>query len=247
MAQAEEGHWWYRGLRDVVTRSLAHPDLALPERPRVLDAGCGTGANLALLEQLLRPAYLGGFDLAPRAVEIARLRAPRADVYRGDIREPSLHVAELDLLVSLDVIYVPGVERSRSGLRTLVAALRPGGLFMVNLPAYSWLSSEHDVAIHTSERFTAGRVRSLLVDLGLSVIRLSYRLCLLLPAVALWRLPRRLAGRAAPAAARSDLHRVPGRTANRLLFRLVQIESPWIAAGYRLPWGSSVFAVGRKP
>ena len=246
MARVEQHHWWYRGLRDVMARTLARDEFALPERPRVLDAGCGTGENLRLLQTLLRPRYLGGFDPAEEALAWAGRKAPGADLYVSDICDPELRVDQLDLLVSLDVIYIPGVERARPGLQRLVAALRPGGLVILNLPAYDWLYSEHDVAIHTSQRFTARQVDRLLGELGLSVALLSYRLCLLFPAVVLARLPSMLRAKPGDQTARSDLHRPPGSLLNGLLYRLVAGENRLVARGLRLPWGSSVYAVGRK-
>jgi SAM-dependent methyltransferase len=246
MARVEDDHWWYRGLRDAVERCLRMPRLALPPRPKVLDAGCGTGANLRALGELLQPSYLGGFDAAEEALTFARRKAPGADLYRGDICDPVLHADELDLVLSLDVIYIPGAERALAGLRRLVSALRPGGLLVLNLPAYDWLYSEHDVAIHTSQRFTAGRVRRLLDSLGLSVELMTYRLCLLFPAVLLARLPGKLRARRGDASARSDLHAVPGALANRLLFAVLRAENVLLARAVRFPFGSSVFAIGRR-
>ena len=246
MARVEARHWWYRGLRDAMGKSLTRKDLALPAGPRVLDAGCGTGANLRFLGELLQPVYLGGFDASSEAVGFAREKAPEADLYVGDICDPEIHVEELDLLVSLDVIYIPGVERALDGLRRLTSALATGGLLLLNLPAYDWLYSEHDVAIHTSERYTATRVRALLETLGLRVERLSYRLCLLFPAVVLARLPSLLGARPGDDSARSDLHSAPGELTNRVMASILSAENAWVAKGVRLPWGSSVFAIGRK-
>jgi SAM-dependent methyltransferase len=247
MARAEERHWWYRGLRDLLARCLAHADLSLPPEPRVLDAGCGTGANLGFLHDLLHPSYLGGFDLSEEALAYARRKGAGADVYSGDICDPPIRVDGLDLITSLDVICIPGADRALEGVRKLVAQLRPGGLFVVNLPAYDWLYSEHDVAVGTRERFTAGSVRSLLSNLDLEEVRLSYRLFLLFPGVVLTRFPA--PGRRLPPAAeaRSDLHDLPGDATNRFLERVLAVENRWIARGALLPFGSSVFAIGRKP
>jgi hypothetical protein len=41
MFEEEEHHWWYAGMRAVI-HSLVLP-ASLPEHPRLLDAGCGTG------------------------------------------------------------------------------------------------------------------------------------------------------------------------------------------------------------
>ena len=246
MARVEAGHWWYLGLRDILNRTLRDAKSALPPHPRVLDAGCGTGRNLAALRDWLEPSYLGGFDASLEALEFARQRVPEADLYSSDICAPTLRESELDLAISLDVIYIPGAERARPGLAKIVEALRPGGLLVLNLPAYEWLFSEHDVAVHTSERYTARRVRRLLEDLGLQEQLLTYRLCLLFPAVVASRLPSLFRARPGDEDARSDFHRVPGEAMNRMLFAVLRAENALIARGVRFPFGSSVYAIARK-
>ncbi len=246
MARAEEDLWWYRGLRDVLARTVTSSAAGLPAHPRVVDAGCGTGQNLAALNELLAPSYLGGFDVSEEALQIARRKTPVANLYRGDICDPPLPEGELDLVISLDVVYIPGVERALQGLRQLVGALRPRGLFVLNLPAYDWLYSEHDVAIHTSERYTAGRVHKLLTELGLQIEVLTYRLCLLFPLVVVTRLPTLFRQRRTDAAARSDLKHVPRPLVNDILFSVLRMENSLIERGVRFPFGSSVYAVGRK-
>ena len=247
MARVEEGHWWYRGLRDVLARTLVAQGGGLPVHPRVLDAGCGTGRNLVALRDRLEPSYLGGFDASEAALQIARQKLPAADLYSGDICESPLHERDLDLVVSLDVLYIPGIERSRPGLERLVDALRPGGLLVLNLPAYDWLYSQHDVAVHTTERYTAGQIRSLLLGLGLQVRLLTYRLCLLFPVLVASRLPSLFRARPGDQQARSDLHHAPGRVANRVLWSAMRVENALIARGASLPFGSSVYAIARKP
>lgn len=244
MSRAEERHWWYLGLRDLLGRVLAR-EVRVPA-PRILDAGCGTGANLRLARDLLRPAYLGGFDAEPAALALARSKVPEADLYPGDVCDPELHVDALDLVLSVDVIYVPGGERARPGLRRLADRLDRGGLLVLEVPAYDWLYSEHDAAVHGTQRFTAREVRVLLEGVGLRVELLTYRLCALFPLVVLTRLPRltRPGRRSAP---RSELHEEPSPRVGRALLSVLRAENAAILSGARMPFGSSVFALARKP
>jgi SAM-dependent methyltransferase len=248
MAQSEECHWWYRGLRDVLARCLRQPDLRLPRLPRILDAGCGTGANLRFLMDVLGPGWAGGFDAEAEAVALARAKVPDAELWVGDLCDPRLPDAPLDLVVSLDVLCIPGADAAFDGMRRMADRLAPGGLFILNLPALPWLRAEHDVAVHITERFTTRSLRALLERLGLTPLRLSYRLAPHLPLVLATRLPGMLRARRGNFEhARSDLYHVPGALENALLLAPLRVENELVARGMRMPWGSSVFAVARRP
>lgn len=247
IAELEETHWWYAGIRDLFRRLLTQPRFQLASDANVLDAGCGCGANLRLLEEVLKPAYLGGFDLSELAVRHAHIKAPRADVYQSDLCQPKLHVGELDLILCCDVLYATPLEEGVAGLKSIVQRLKSRGLLLLHLPAYDWLKSRHDLAVHTKQRFTTGSTHRILTSLGLQVELLSYRMCVLFPAVVASRLPSLLRRESADSeTAISDLH--PARASlNRVLLSALRCENRVITRGCRLPWGSSIVAVGRKP
>lgn len=245
MAALEGSHWWYVGLRDLVRRTLKMPRFAVGRRANVLDAGCGTGENLLLLRDLVKPDYLGGFDISPRAIAMSRQRLADADLYVSDARDPELHVDQVDLLISFDAISISGIDESFRGLARMAGRLRRRGLFILHLPAFKWLRSSHDEAIGTRDRATAGRIRELFTRLGLSVEWITYRICYLFPCVVLARLPSilRFWRQESPI---SDLNRVP-RWLNSLCEAVTRAENRAVCRCGRLPWGSSLYAVARKP
>jgi SAM-dependent methyltransferase len=246
MASAEETHWWYQGLRDLLARLLTSKSFAVGagaqgRGPVVLDAGCGAGANLRMLDELLRPARLEGFDAHPRAVRRAIDKCPQADVHLGDLREPTLHLDRYDLAVCCDVVSHVGRNACRAGLGRIAEHLNPGGLLVVHAPACPGLASQHDTAVGTIERYRKAEVDSLIRSLGLRIELSTYRMSLLLPAVAAYR---RL-GRKQTESPRSDLARGPA-IFEPLCRRLLTWENRLITRGIRFPLGSSIIAVGRK-
>src|SRR3954469_9147217 len=67
--QVEDTHWWYVGRRRII-RSLVEKILNT-SNPRILDVGCGTGANLKMLSDRGRREV---FAFSPKAVEFCRER-----------------------------------------------------------------------------------------------------------------------------------------------------------------------------
>jgi SAM-dependent methyltransferase len=247
MASLEATHWWYRGTRDLFARLLRSPEFQLPGGAAVLDVGCGTGANLQLLRDVLDPAWLGGFDISPAAVDYARGKNPGATIEQADLCQTSLDCPPLDLVLCSDVLYTTPLEAGIQGLGRMCERLKPGGLLLLHLPAFNWLKSRHDLAVHTRQRFTKKAARSVVETIGLRVELLTYRLCLLFPAVVVARLPTLIVRSDTPQdEATSDLAPLPALV-NDVLGSVVRFENRLIAGGLSLPWGSSLVAVGRKP
>jgi SAM-dependent methyltransferase len=245
MAEVEDTHWWYCGLRDLLNR-LIRKNFPIGLGPlNILDAGCGTGANLRMLSELFRDSYVGGFDCSPSALAFAKEKAPLADTYQADLCRPEFHCEQFDLVISCDAIYVPGIAACFAGLQMITQRLKSGGILILHLPAYQWLFSEHDQAVGTTERYTAKRVVKLTEELGLQCEKISYRLCHLFPPLVVKRSPQWIWKRTVPAP-RSELS-LPLPWVNRVLGATLRIENRSIAAGAVFPFGSSIIALARKP
>lgn len=236
MHRAEQTHWWYVGMRAI---GFALLDGALAEQQReglrILDAGCGSGANLVQLQARGR-AF--GIDLSAEALELCRSRG--VPVARAGVLQLPFEDACFDCVTSFDVLYHRWVADDLAAAREMVRVLRPGGWLLVRVPALRALWGAHDEAVHTRHRYTRGELRRLLRAAGVTPLRASYANSLLLPAVALRRWLDRLTGRRGsdltplPAALEWAFGRVLGLEA-RLLRRV------------SLPLGASVVALARKP
>ena len=52
MARIEGDHWWFVGRRRILSSVIGRLDL--PPEAKILEAGCGTGGNLAMLSRFGR-------------------------------------------------------------------------------------------------------------------------------------------------------------------------------------------------
>ena len=82
--EVEDRHWWYRGRWAVVEALLSRT--ALPARPRILDAGCGTGGYLQRYSKLGEAAAV---DPSPEAVGFCHERGLARSSRRAWRRFPS--------------------------------------------------------------------------------------------------------------------------------------------------------------
>ncbi len=229
-AAAEDAHWWFRGRRRIVESTIRR--LKLPSDATILEAGCGSGGNLAMLA---RHGTVYGFEYDQAQVDIARARAV-GQVARGSLPdEIPFGGVQFDLIVLLDVL--EHLENDRECLRALLARLKPGGRVLVTVPALQWLWGPHDVVHHHHRRYSETRLRSVLVSVGLTPSICSYFNALLFPAVA----ARRLLERKGSAHTESDLA-VPPAPVNKLLETVFASER-FALPKVSLPIGSSLIAV----
>lgn len=242
MFAAEDSHWWYAGLHDLVLR-FARAEAARSGRAlKILDAGCGTGRLAQLLQAL---GEVDGCDIHAPALKLAARRGlPR--LHQCDLAETPLDAGVYDLITVIDVLYHLRVRDASAALQNLHRALRPAGCLLLQVPAFEILRGSHDRAVHTRQRFRRNEVTSLLTSVGFRVEFISCRLALFFPAMLLWRIASRTRfDSATTAPPGSDLTQAPSSTFNRWLFAAVKLENRFLASGVRLPIGASIFAVAR--
>ncbi|MCH8203624.1 MAG: class I SAM-dependent methyltransferase [Candidatus Hydrogenedentes bacterium] len=235
MYHVEDLHWWYRGLRALIRSSW---ETHAPRSDgKILDIGCGTGANLALFADEISAA---GIDYSSAALERCQRRG-LTQVARADAQALPFHSESFDGALMMDLLYHRDVSDTALALAEAARVLRPDGLLLVNVPAYQWLYSSHDRAIHTGRRFTRPELVALIESAGLEPLRATYWNAILFPAIALLRLLRRNSSRQA-----SDLEGYGGNAIARILGGILALERTAMRLG-NLPFGLSIFAVARRP
>ena len=209
---------------------------------RILDAGCGTGINLA---ELARFGRAFGCDFSSEALHFCRRRG-LTGLVRADVNHLPYKDGTCDLVTFFDVLYHEAVADDIVVLREAARVLKPGGLVLITDSAFDFLRGPHDAAMQGARRYTLRGLAAKLGPAGLEPVRTSYFYMTTFPAVFLRRwIERRRAAKHPGAEVHSDLSPA-SRPVNAVLTGLLSLEGRWMASR-RLPFGSSVVALARKP
>jgi SAM-dependent methyltransferase len=236
MFRVEQTHWWYRALHRLIFDTL---EKELPDwrKKAILDAGCGTGA---ILKQLGNGKRNVGVDLAPEAISFCYERGLN-NVRQADICALPFANASFDAVICSSVLYQQWVKDIAGAVREFYRILRPGGLLVVNVPAFGFLHSAHDDAVMTARRFRIREIRALLLENGFAIRRLTYWTTLLFPVAVLARtLGASKTGRDFPGAGRS------AGLADYLFARTMALERSLLKK-LSLPFGVALLAAATKP
>jgi len=230
MAELDQRHWWYRARREVLAQ-LIRREAMPPPNARLLEIGCGTGHNLEML---------GGFgsvdalELDDEARAIAEQRLGR-QVLSAPLPElAGVPDGAYDLIAALDVI--EHIEDDAAALAAIAVKLKPGGKFLMTVPAHQWMWSAHDVVNHHKRRYSKGGLRRLIGASPLKLEKLGYFNSLLFPLAMADRLASRVRGKDD-----ADL-KLPSAPLNGALERIFAIERHLVGR-LPLPPGLSLFAV----
>lgn len=240
-ARAEREHFWWRGFRAFVGPALKR---ASPHGAgRVLDCGCGTGANLAILRQI-GPAW--GIDLTWAGLTFARERGERR-IAQASADALPFPDASFDLVTSFDMLQCVPDTAEGAAFAEIRRVLRPGGHAVLNVAAMNVLWGNHSILAHEVRRYSRAELRAKLRAAGLVPVRVTYTNATLFPILAPLRIVQRMRGLATsdsdPSAAVES--GVPPAAINLALTALLRLEAAAVRF-VNMPFGSSLMAIAKK-
>ena len=189
MAELDQRHWWYRARREVLAaliRRLACP----PPNARVLEIGCGTGHNLSMLGQFGR---VDALELDEEARAVAEKRLGRSVMSAPLPEIAGVPDGHYDLIGAFDVI--EHIADDDAAVATIAAKLKPGGKFVMTVPAHQWMWSAHDVVNHHKRRYSRRQLKALIEASPLRLDKVGYLNSLLFPLAIVERMSSRLRGK----------------------------------------------------
>lgn len=167
---SEEKHFYYVGMHKEILSIVEKyfPKRISGKRAQILDAGCGTGLLAKKLEEY---GDVQGIDISEEAVKFSKSRG--VEVINAPVEKIPFKKNFFDLIVSVDVLYHRDVDEQKA-LEEFWRVLKPEGLLIFKLPAFTFLKGKHDIVVHAARRYSKSSLLFKLTEIGFQEIRSTY-------------------------------------------------------------------------
>jgi SAM-dependent methyltransferase len=230
MAELDDRHWWYRARRRILAE-LIRRQAHLPSGAQILEIGCGTGHNLAMLGEF---GHVDALELDDEARALSEKRLGRK-IMRSPLPElsevPDRHY---DFIGAFDVI--EHIDDDAAAVDAIATKLKPGGRFMIAVPAHGWMWTAHDVVNHHKRRYSKRALKALIESSPMRLDKIGYFNSLLFPLAVAERVVSKLRGRDS-----ADV-KLPPAPLNAALEAVFAAER-YVVGRLPLPPGLSLFAI----
>lgn len=260
MDGVEDTHWWFVGRRAILesflrkivdslesrlqteksleSRLQAAPDrrpaeAGTPSTLRILDVGCGTGANIKMLSQF---GEAEGVDVSDDALEFCRKKGLKVE--KGTAEELPFADESFDLTTALDVI--EHLDDDIAGLKEMFRVTKKGGRSLIFVPAFMWLWGVQDDISHHRIRYTKRQIVDRLKAAGYEIERATYANFTFFAPILAGRTLMRLTG-VKPASENN----INVSALNGIFGKVFSAESSWLK-NFNFPFGVSIVVVAKK-
>jgi SAM-dependent methyltransferase len=237
MDEVEGSHWWFVGRRAILESFLETivPSLRSEDStPKILDVGCGTGANIEMLS-----AYgeAEGVDVSDDALEFCRKKGLK--VQKGLAESLPYADQAFDLTTALDV--VEHLDDDIAGLREMFRVTKKGGYSLIFVPAFMWLWGVQDDISNHRIRYNKQQIVDRLKAAGYAVERATYANWTFFPPILGGRLIMKLTG-----IKPESENNINVSALNGVFGKLFGAERFWLR-NFNFPFGVSIVVVARRP
>jgi SAM-dependent methyltransferase len=236
MDEVEGSHWWFVGRRAILEsflRGIAEKLRSKSREIKILDVGCGTGANLEMLSNFGEAA---GVDVSDDALEFCRMKGLKAQ--KGLAESLPFADESFELTTALDV--VEHLDDDVAGLKEKFRVTKRGGYSLFFVPAFMWLWGVQDDISNHRIRYTKKQIVERLEKAGYKVERATYANWTFFAPILAGRTIMKLTG-----IKPESENNITVSALNGIFGKLFSAERFWLQR-FNFPIGVSIVLVGKK-
>lgn len=223
-------NFWFRAKTDLIN-VLMKKACKNRNRLRILNIGAGTGDDLEVLNKFGKNYVI---DIDKDALSVIDDKSCEERKIADACNLP-YDDNFFDVAVSFDVF--EHIKNDQKAISEVYRVLKENGVLIFTVPAFQFLFSSHDKALHHQRRYSKENIKTLLFQFN--NIKIFFWNSLLFVSMATMRLLKR---KSKP---RVDLMDLPPWL-NTLFFNLLKIDNFLIKRGISMPIGLSIVGFGYK-
>jgi SAM-dependent methyltransferase len=231
--EVERFHWWFTVRRKLLKSILS--SIHLQPEWITIDIGCGTGANLRILQSVGLKAI--GLDRSIYALSLLQKKS-KSPLINGDLNQLPIRPNSVGLIVAADVL--EHLDDDAAGIRSFYQALHKGGLLILTVPAFKFLWGIQDVVTGHKRRYSKQEILFNLKKGGFEILRSSYFNFFFFFPIFLARRIIHILG----LKIKSE-NKINSPVMNSFLKAIFSLE-PWLLNYFSFPFGVSIFCIARK-
>ncbi len=235
MYDLETHYWWHQGRRKIIEVLLKKYLTKTDSDVEILDLGCGTGINFEILRKF---GKVEGIDCSPEALKFCQRRGI-TEVRQGDVENLTIPENSYDAVTAFDIL--EHLKNDEKAIENVYRVLKPGGIFFLLSPAYQFLWSRHDEALHHYRRYVLSDMHRKLNAAGFETIKRSYCISFLFLPIVFYRLITSLWSDGQP---KTSYVLLPGWL-NGFFVLLLRLEA-YILKYFNFPFGVSILCLAKK-
>ena len=234
----EESHWWFVGTRNIVFSQI---DRYFNKNKglKILDVGCGTGIVIKRLEKY---GDTFGIDISNKAIEFCKKRNIKNILKANAIKIPFSN-DNFNLVVSLDVL--EHIKHDNNSISEIYRVLKKDGIALLTVPAFNFLWSNHDEALHHFRRYSIKEIKNKILKYDFDLIKISYYNFFFFLPILIFRILKKIYNKKGKEKKRkTDVINTP-RIVNKLFTFILNVEAK-ILNKLNLPFGVSILVIIKK-
>jgi SAM-dependent methyltransferase len=234
----ERSHWWFLArltiLEEVIRRNISGKNL------RILNVGVATGATTQMLEKF---GHVTSVEYDKECCEFLKDKTG-IEAINASLTNLPFKNGAFDLVCAFDVI--EHIENDGKALAEIKRVLSNRKNFLITVPAFQFLWSEHDEINHHFRRYKMSELSAKLRSNGLYINYKTYFNFLLFIPVLCIRILQKLIKKKDSNKKKSDFERMNSGFINSFMKKIFQIEKPLISRKLSFPFGVSILFFGEK-
>jgi len=229
-----KNYWWRQG-RDFTASLLLKRFLKPDKKNKILDVGCGIGETSKKLTSF---GQVLGIDSSAEAVKLAQKNGLK-NAKVMDLTKLSFLKNSFELVTAFDVL--EHIKNDQKAIQEIFRVLKNKGIFLLTVPAYDWLWSEHDKVLGHKRRYTKNQLEKKLKKAGFKVLKSSYIITSFLLPIAFFRFCQNVLKKRSP----KTSYVILPSFLNFVLAQTLKLEGILLTL-VNLPFGVSLICVAQK-